>query len=119
MYTRKAIIRMIDKVYESISDIQTSILAARREKDSAKELEALRQMERLAIGVQLFLMVILDHLGANSGWQDIKRIVNIADKLCGYAADENWSEEEYYTKVLEEYENQNQENNRLIWKKKN
>lgn len=99
---------MIGKLYEGISEIQTQILAARREKDSEKELKALQQIESLAIGVQQDLTVIRDYLEAHPGAQDIKRIVNIADKLCEFAGELGWSEEEYYTKVLEEYENQNQ-----------
>lgn len=119
MYTRKEIIEGIKRLYGEISKVQDKIISSRLNKDSAKELKTLQQMESLAIGVQQDLMVIRGYLEAHPTAADIKRIVNIADKLCGYAADENWSEEEYYTKVLEEYENQNQENNRLIWKKKN
>ncbi len=108
MHTRKEAIEEINKLYEEINKVQDKILAARREKDSEKELKALQQIESLAIGVQQDLTVIRDYLEAHPGAQDIKRIVNIADKLCEFAGELGWSEEEYYTKVLEEYENQNQ-----------
>ncbi len=108
MYTRKGIIEEIKKLYGEISKVQDKIISSRLNKDSAKELKALRQMESLAIGVQQDLMVIRGYLETHPTAADIKRIVNIADKLCEFAGELGWSEEEYYTKVLEEYENQNQ-----------
>lgn len=108
MCKRNEIIEEINKLYEKISKVQDEILAARLGKDSEKELKALRQMESLAIGVQQDLTVIRDYLEAHPNWQDIMLTMSIADKLCGFAGELGWSREEYYTKVLEEYENQNQ-----------
>jgi len=108
MYTRKRIIEEINRLYEAIDITQDKLLAARVEKDSEKESEALHQMERLAIGVQQDLTVIRDYLEAHPSAQDIERIVNLADDLITEAKIREWSEEEYYTKILEEYENQNQ-----------
>ena len=108
MHTGKGIIGEINKLYEAINITQDKLLAARTEKDSGKELEALHQMEGLAIGVQQDLTVIRDYLEAHPSVQDIERIVKLADDLITEAKIREWSEEEYYTKVLEEYENQNQ-----------
>ncbi len=109
MYTRKEILKEIERLYEEIERCQDSILSARDKTNAEKESKALSRMEGIVIGVQQDLTVIRDYLEAHPSAQDIKRIVNIADKLCEFAGELGWSEEEYYTKVLEEYENQNQE----------
>ncbi len=108
MYTRKEIIGEINKLYGEISKAQDEILAARGEKDSENELKALRQMESLAIGVQQDLTVIRAYLEAHPSTADIERIVNLADDFITEAKIRGWSEEEYYNRILEEYENQNQ-----------
>ncbi len=108
MYTRKETIEEINKLYGEIDKVQDEILAARLEKDSEKELKALRQMESLAIGVQQDLTVIRDYLEAHPSTADIERIVNLADDFITEAKIRGWSEEEYYNRILEEYENQNQ-----------
>lgn len=108
MYTRKGIIDEINKLYGEISKVQDEILAARLEKDSENELKALRQIESLAIGVQQDLTVIRAYLEAHPSTADIERIVNLADDFITEAKIREWNEEEYYNRILEEYENQNQ-----------
>jgi len=40
-------------------------------------------------------------------WQDIKKIVEIADEFVQLAKDQQWSEKEYYKFILNQYENPN------------
>lgn len=108
MYTRKESIGEINKLYEEIGKVQDEILVSRLERDTDKEFEALLRLERLAIGVQQGLTVIRTYLEAHPSTADVERIVNLADGLITEAKIREWSEEEYYNRILEEYENQNQ-----------
>ena len=102
---------MLDALHQDYKDIDNAIdgiLSARARKATdeltsipKRELKAFVEMERTMVGVQQNISAILarPHLD----WQVIKRIVNIADKLTEAAGENNWTEEQYYSTILEEF----------------
>ena len=103
MYTRKEIIDEIKSVYEDLNLCQTELISARLAKDHKREMKALYELERQIIGVQQDLTVIYNYLNEHYNWQEIQRIVEIADET---TIRMGCTKEEYYKEVFERYENQ-------------
>ena len=106
MNAKETMLDALRQDYKDIDNAIDGILSARARKSSdeltsipKRELKAFVEMERTMVGVQQNISAILarPHLD----WQGIKRIVNIADKLTEAAGENNWTEEQYYTIVLE------------------
>lgn len=106
MNAKETILDALHQDYKDIDNAIDGILSARRSKANdeltsipKRELKAFVEMERTMVGVQQNISAILarPHLD----WQDIRLIVEIADKLIGAASDNHWTREQYYTIVLE------------------
>ena len=108
MYTRKEIIDEIKSVYEDLNLCQTELISARVAKDHKREMKALYELERQVIGVQQDLTVVYNYLNEHYNWQDIQRIVEIADAIIHPAPERGWTQEKYYTEVLRQYEKENE-----------
>jgi hypothetical protein len=104
MYTRKEIIDEIKSVYEDLNLYQNELISARLAKDHKREMKALHELERQVVGVQQDLTVIYNYLNEHYNWQEIRRIVKIADNLIHLASDHGWTREEYYSEILRQYE---------------
>lgn len=103
MYARKEIINEIESLYKEIDLCQNDILYARLAKDCDREKKALDKLESIVIGVQQDLTVIHTYLKEHPDWQDIRSITQIADRLIGFAGENNWTEEDYYKAILEQW----------------
>ena len=104
MYTRKEIIDEIKSVYEDLNLCQTELISARLAKDHKREMKALYELERQVIGVQQDLTVIYNYLNEHYNWQEIQRIVEIADAIIHPAPERGWTQEKYYREILKHYE---------------
>ena len=104
MYSRKELLEEIKSVYEDLNLCQNELISARLAKDHKREMKALRELERQVIGVQQDLTVIYNYLNEHYNWQEIQRIVKIADRLITHSDKYLGSEEEYYKEILRRYE---------------
>ena len=107
MNAKETMLDALRQDYKDIGNVIDGILSARARKATdeltsipKRELKAFVEMERTMVGVQQNISAILarPHLD----WQDIKRIVETADRLAEKAAKSGWSEEKYYTEIIEE-----------------
>jgi hypothetical protein len=103
---------MLDALHQDYKDIDNAIdgiLSARARKATdelisipKRELKAFVEMERTMVGVQQNISAIAARL-RQFDWESIRHIVRIADCLTEDASDNNWTEEQYYSTILEEF----------------